>query len=81
MAAADMKILLGRCIISYYGVFHKQGPGLWVDIMRLISLILVLATATLAVIFRFLTHLHSTLPIRLTQRGLVLVQGTALAVM
>jgi hypothetical protein len=33
MAAADMKIFLVRCIVYYYGVYHKQGPGLWVDII------------------------------------------------
>lgn len=48
--------------------------------MRLISLILVLMTATLAVIFQFLTHRQSTLPIRPTQRVLVSVLGTDLIV-
>lgn len=29
MAAGALMIFLGRCIVSYYVVFHKQGPGLW----------------------------------------------------
>lgn len=33
MAATDLIIFLGRRLVSYYAVFHKQGPGLWVDII------------------------------------------------
>lgn len=33
-----MMIFLGRCAVSYYVIFHKQGPGLWVDVV-LVNLI------------------------------------------